>query len=160
MFIAHVPAAYIIARLTSRKTTRSTRVAFLIGSILPDIDMIWFYMVDDRQHHHHSYLTHKPILWGLVCLLGLIARRQPLGRAGFALGLGGLLHMALDSVVGQVTWVWPFSAYASPLVTVPATQSWWVMSFLLHWTFAIEVALTCGALYLWWQHIKLKNPSS
>ena len=149
MFIGHLPAAYVVARLTSHKTTKSERLAFLIGSILPDVDMIWFYLIDNRQTHHHNYLTHKPAVWLTVLVIGLLFRSQKLGRVAIAVGLGGLLHMGLDSIVGQVTWLWPFSSFAHPLVTVPATQPWWVMSFVLHWTFAVEVVLTIWALILW-----------
>ena len=149
MFIGHFPAAYIIAKATRAKTNRGTRIGFLVGSVLPDIDILWFYLVDARQHHHHNYITHKPALWFVVFLVGFLLRSHKLGRVAIAVGLGGLLHMGLDSIVGQVTWAWPISAFAQPLVTVPATQSWWVMSFVLHWTFAVEIVLILFAFLMW-----------
>ncbi|UWR86651.1 hypothetical protein [Phaeobacter inhibens] len=32
---------------------------------------------------------------------------------------------------------------------VPAAQSHWVLSFLLHWTFVLELGIWVLALYLW-----------
>ncbi|WP_390881416.1 hypothetical protein [Cardiobacterium hominis] len=48
----------------------------MAGGLLPDIDMLWFYLVD--HVHHHRYPTHWPLLWllALVSALYLRQRRQ------------------------------------------------------------------------------------
>jgi hypothetical protein len=67
MIIGHAPAGYITTDLLHRKFVgrHVPRTAFFIASILgalmPDIDMLYFHLVDHRQHHHHSYFTHFPI---------------------------------------------------------------------------------------------------
>ena len=71
MFIAHLPAAYLVLKSAPFKLGATASTAFLIGSIAPDVDMAYFYLIDGRQHHHHDYLTHRPVLWYLVLLLGL-----------------------------------------------------------------------------------------
>ncbi|NUM57700.1 MAG: hypothetical protein HUU56_03665 [Bdellovibrionaceae bacterium] len=59
-----------------------------------------------------------------------------------------MLHLALDTIAGQIRWAWPFSNQAIQLVNIPPTHSWWVMSFIFHWTFFIEVGLIILALLL------------
>ena len=118
----------------------------LVGSVLPDADLLWFFLVDNQMTHHHSYLSHRPALWfGLT----LIACAFPQTRFLVALALGALLHLMLDSLTGAVDWGWPVATFRAPLAVVPATHDLWVLSFLTHWTFGVEL-LICGlALWLW-----------
>ncbi|MBO9396264.1 metal-dependent hydrolase [Shimia sp. R9_2] len=143
MFIGHLPAGYLLAK--SPVFARASRTVFwgvLLGSVVPDLDMLWFYFVDQGSTHHHDYLTHRPILWAAVLLIGALF------KAGFLIGLaaGGLLHLALDSIAGKVTWGWPFSEVSMTLVTVQATHDHWIKSFLSHWTFKVELVLVAVAL--------------
>ena len=143
MFIGHLPAGYLLAK--SPVVARASRTVFwgvLLGSVVPDLDMLLFYFVDQGSTHHHDYLTHRPILWAAVLLVGALF------RAGFLIGLGagGLFHLALDSIAGKVTWGWPFSDVSTTLVTVQATHDHWIKSFLAHWTFKVELVLVAVAL--------------
>ena len=147
MFIGHLPAGYLAARTLWPDTARTIMIAALIGSVLPDIDMLYFYLIDARSTHHHEYITHRPILWLGVLLAGLFLRRTPI----IALGLAALLHMVLDSIVGKIAWGWPISHHAEPFVVVPATHDFWVFSFLTHWTFKVEIAITLLALFVAWR---------
>jgi inner membrane protein len=117
----------------------------MIGAVLPDVDMLYFFFVDNGMTHHHTYVTHRPAVWAALLGLSLLLRRHPVTRPIWAMSLGGLLHMVLDSVVGAIDWEWPFFVWGIPLVTVPATFDWWVMSFLAHWTFGIEVLICLTA---------------
>ncbi len=142
MFIGHLPGGYLVARALWRNSPRIVFIAGLIGAVLPDIDMLWFHLVDHGTVHHHEYITHRPAIWTAILAIGAVLRNQIV----VALGIGGLVHMALDSIVGAIAWGWPFSDVATPLVVVPATHENWVMSFLTHWTFHVEIALTLVAL--------------
>ena len=139
MIIGHLPAGYLAA-LGARRfwPAQGLFAGILIGAVLPDIDMLWFFLVDDKGHHHHSYLTHRPALWALLLAAGLFVRKHPIL---IGLGLGGLLHVALDTTLGQIAWAWPFSDTSSPLIVVQPTHSHWLGSFMAHWTFQIEIAL-------------------
>jgi len=58
MFIAHLPAGYLgglaLARRAGAQLRRRVILAFMLGSVLPDIDMLYFYLLDDgRTLHHH-----------------------------------------------------------------------------------------------------------
>ncbi len=63
MFVAHIPSGYIMAvsRLKRvrhfREASSAVIAAGMIGSIGPDFDMVYFYLVDHRQTHHHRYVT-------------------------------------------------------------------------------------------------------
>lgn len=151
MFIAHLPAGYLLFKSSPWRLSAPVFAAGLVGALLPDIDMAYFFLVDQRAHHHHNYLTHRPALWLAVACLGLALRRTSAGRMALALGVGALLHMLLDSVVGQIGWLWPLSDWAAPLVTVQATHDVWVMSFVAHWTFKLEIAITLLALATFWR---------
>lgn len=154
MLIAHLPAGYLLSdRLAGRgPRRRALMVTGLIASVLPDTDLLWFYLVDGRQTLHHDFAFHWPLFWIAAVGLGwLVTRPFTAGATPFAgIALAGLmLHMILDSVAGGITWLAPFSPWSLRLVEVPATRDWWVWSFTLHWTFALELAiLLCAALRL------------
>lgn len=153
MFIAHLPAGYLLSRLHPALRHRSAWV--MAGAVLPDVDMLYFIFVDAGMTHHHSYLTHRPAMWALVLLLCLSLSRCALAPPLTALSLGALLHMALDSVAGAIDWGWPLWRWDGPLVIIPASYDWWVMSFLSHWTFGIEglICLSAG-LWLWRERVR------
>jgi inner membrane protein len=143
MLIAHLPVGYVVARLS--KVPRAVFWGLLIGSVLPDFDMLWFLFVDHGSVHHHSYLTHRPLVWIVLTIVGVLAS----SRLIMGIGAGALLHMLLDSIAGQIAWGWPFSHDTVTLVVVPATHSHWILSFMAHWTFAVELVLCVVALWIW-----------
>ena len=63
--------------------------------------------------------------------------------------MGALLHMVLDTFLGKINWAWPWGEFGGPLTVVPASQSHWILSFLLHWTFLTEVVICAAALWLY-----------
>lgn len=129
-----------MARLSN--ASKLFMIGVLIGSVAPDLDIMWFYFVDGGTIHHHEYLTHRPIFWTLLLVIVGFFRLPFLQ----GLGVGGLVHMLLDSIVGRITWAWPLSSKTFTLVEVPATQSHWILSFLTHWTFVVEIAITLCAI--------------
>jgi inner membrane protein len=58
------------------------------------------------------------------------------------------LHMVLDTLVGSIMWLWPFSDKFFQLAVVPATHSNWVLSFIFHWSFAVELVIVVFAGFL------------
>ncbi|MBB3992621.1 hypothetical protein GGR95_000240 [Sulfitobacter undariae] len=63
--------------------------------------------------------------------------------------MGALLHMVLDTFLGKINWTWPWGEFGGPLTVVPASQSHWILSFLLHWTFLTEIVICAAALWLY-----------
>jgi inner membrane protein len=151
MLIAHLPAGYLayktseILSPTLRNTQKSKLIGILTGSLLPDLDVIWFYVVSDRRDVHHSYLAHTPIFWiGILLLFLFIAKirnKNDLKIFSISMCVGAILHLALDSIARQIRWLYPLTNSAIQLVEIPPTHSWWVISFITHWTFLLEVAL-------------------
>lgn len=161
MIIGHIPAGYITARLLlSRAHAQGVAVgrlmlASLAGAIAPDVDLLYFYLVDHRQHHHHSYFTHFPVLWAtamLVCVAWWYTgrARQWAVLAGI-FSFAGLVHMMLDSVVGDIAWLAPFEMERYSLFYVPAVYKIWWFNFILHWSFLLELALVTSAVIMWYR---------
>lgn len=147
MIIAHLPAGYVLARLM-RVPTGPVFAATLLGSVFPDFDMFWFHLVDDRAFHHHRYWVHAPGFWLILAavvlpLLRVFAPRALPAALMFLLAV--LIHLVLDTLVGSIMWLWPFSTELYQLAEVPATQSHWVLSFMVHWSFMAEIGIILWA---------------
>ncbi len=154
MLIAHLPAGYLLGRAI--KARGPVMAAALVGSVAPDLDMFWFYLVDSSIHHHRFW-PHIPAIWAIAALITLPLLAQfarswlPVACAFFA---AITLHLLLDTIGGGIMWLWPLNNRLYSLVTVPATQSHWIASFVLHWTFLAELALWAAALFLFLQRRK------
>lgn len=130
----------------------------LLGSVLPDVDMLYFYLVDNRNTNHHLYWTHLPIFWVAVLggvaviatLLGMVRTRL----MALCLFAGIVLHLLLDTLVGGILWLFPYETSQIYLIKVPAVRSWWVWNFVLHWTFMIEIAICVMAAITWFRRRK------
>jgi len=119
MFIAHLPAGYLLAKLFKIEQTKETLSEktiislALIGSVLPDFDLIYFYLFDNRQHLHHSYWTHIPVYWVLIYVsamtLSQIIKHKKLFYISTILFCCIILHLILDTMVGGILWLYPFS---------------------------------------------------
>lgn len=159
MFVAHAPVGYITHRLLFPRAEKLgvTRRTFLFwavfGAVAPDLDLFYFFLIDHRQHPHHAYASHWPLCWVLLLLLAALwfGRDRRRGALALVFSLGGLLHMVLDTVAGDIRWLAPFSDRAYALFHVQAVlQPWW-LSFFVHPSFLLELLLVALALVLWWR---------
>lgn len=158
MFIGHLPAGYIATRLVLRArplsdtTTRRLLALGLVASVLPDLDLVYFYLIDNRQTLHHHYWPHLPAFWAAIAAptlaLAAVSRRPAALLAWLVFHANVFLHLVLDTVVGHVLWLYPFSADSVVLFDVPARYGWWVWNFVLHWTFLFELLVCGGAIAL------------
>jgi inner membrane protein len=131
------------------------------GSVFPDLDMLYFHLVDERRTHHHLYITHWPLFWlacGVVILPALRWLRPSYLFPAAAFFVAVMLHMVLDSVAAPLHWLMPFDGTAIELVTVPAVYSNWIWSFVLHWTFGLEIAICLAALWIALRRRKRQPP--
>ena len=172
MFIGHLPASYMMSKVLLRHF-ESAKVnpgwflaAGLFGAMAPDTDMFYFYFVDHRQNHHHTYFTHFPLVW--LVLLMVSAAWLQLGKSKAAailaanFSLNGLFHMVLDTVVGDIWWLAPLIDQRFSFFSVPALYQPWWLNFLFHWSFALEICILTAAILLWrhaW-HERRKNPKA
>ncbi|MEM7466193.1 MAG: metal-dependent hydrolase, partial [Pseudomonadota bacterium] len=106
---------------------------------------------DNRAHPHHSYWTHIPIYWVTIhaafsvifCTLF-----RPLINLAHIFFVAIYVHLALDTLVGGILWLYPASSKYIHFFDVPSIFNWWVMNFILHWTFLIELALVGIAIFV------------
>ncbi len=144
MIVAHLPAGYLTARAAGARRG-PVLAAALIGSVLPDADLLWFYLVDHRRVVHHLYWTHVPGFWMIVALIVLPAIWW-MGRAWFTVAAVFLasimIHLAMDTFVGGIMWLWPFDDRLFRLFEVPQSERHWIATFMLHPSFLAEVAIT------------------
>lgn len=150
MFIAHTPAGYLLTKGIQRRM-HETRYLWigLMASVLPDLDLFYFYLIDSRQTLHHEYWTHLPIFWIVLWAIIAIGNLHFKNRAATVISLiffsNVLLHLALDTFVGGIAWLYPWSSQSFSLITVPATHVFWVFSFVTHWSFLVEIAIIAWA---------------
>ena len=164
MIIAHAPAGYIVTTLFNK--TRNTDISFwkwgLLFSIWPDFDLIVFYFIDHGQLHHHFYFPHIPFLLLIAILiiipLKLFKVKQQILNVYYLFVTSWFIHLILDTVAGDVPWLFPFSREMFCLFPVPAQYSHWVISFILHWTFLFEIGIICIAVILAIMRFKSKTP--
>ena len=152
MITAHLPSGYILGRSFRFKGT--VLAAAMIGATFPDLDLIWFYLIDDRAFHHHKYWVHAPSFVLATSLFLIAATKLIVSRFTslvVAFSLGWCLHVILDAPVGGTMWLWPLSDRLFVQITVQATQSHWILSFILHWSFLFEVVIWVGAFWLYFQ---------
>ncbi len=154
MFIAHLPAGYLTARLVARRldvpASPGLVLAGLAGSIFPDIDLLYATLINHWSVHHHRYWTHLPLVWLAISAVALLLlRRSDAARQTvtvFLLAVWG--HLLLDSVAGDIWWLWPWLDAPFSLVTIPAIHSPWYLNYLLHWTFALELVIVASGVGL------------
>ncbi|MEQ1704745.1 MAG: metal-dependent hydrolase [Rickettsiales bacterium] len=156
MFIAHLPAGYLLTKAIQHKTRNHSRYlmwAGLTASIFPDIDLFYFYLIDNRQTLHHHYITHLPLAWMAMALIawGIL---HCMGKKNYLIFVGVafanlMLHMVLDSIAAGIDWLYPLVDIEINLVEVPARYDWWVWNFFLHWTFSLEILIIIAALIVW-----------
>jgi len=159
MFIGHLPASYLLAQSvskispTSLRDSRSIVLVALIGGVLPDVDLLYFYTIGERQVVHHKYWSHTPIYWVVlfICFsfVTYLCESMKMFKLLCVAFLAIVLHIALDTMTGAIHWLHPFSATTITLVHVPAVHGSWVANFLLHWTFAVELLVLISALVPW-----------
>jgi inner membrane protein len=131
---------------------RRLLAAGLVASVAPDLDLLYFYLLSDRQRVHHEFLPHLPLAWVPVLAAGAVV--LGVARAGRTAWLGAAIvtlillgHLALDTTAGGIQWLWPFSRAEFVIAHVEARYQPWFLNFVLHWTFALELLL--AALAAW-----------
>lgn len=151
MFIAHFPAGYILTKkLQKVLKTNSYLFIGLIASVLPDIDILYFYLIDNRQTPHHSYWIHIFFYWLVISIVVLLTvwlfKKIEYRTAAIIFFSNIFLHLALDTIVGGVKWLFPLSEKCYYLFEVPAIHDFWVYNFISHWTFLLEIGVIVWAI--------------
>jgi inner membrane protein len=135
MFVAHIPAGYLLTTSLLQRcralTTTQARWVFCLGlfaAALPDLDLLYFHLIDHRRHNHHSYWTHIPFYWLILMLfmnsLAAVKRHPLLRWACFIVFCNVLLHCLLDSVASGIQWLYPLSGHYIALLPLHGDGGW------------------------------------
>lgn len=154
MIIAHLPAGYLMVKALSCRFKPDQSAGLwlcgLVASVLPDIDILWFYLEGGVRNHRY-YPTHWPLFWlalfaaSVMALLALKKRRAIVYPAITLAGV--MLHLLLDLIAAPVFYAAPFSYTEKiQLVRVPALYNWWVMNYVRHWIFQVELMIWGAAV--------------
>lgn len=160
MFIAHLPSGYILADLLDKKLkpnllgSKAFYSIIMLGAIFPDIDLFYFYFFDQRSVHHHKYFVHWFSVWIPVFLMAytfwkISKHRSKLALATTLFSGAALLHICLDTFVGDVWLFAPFIDRAYVFFEVTARYQPWWLNFILHWSFLVELLICAYALYVY-----------
>ena len=106
MLIAHLPAGYISTKYLLKKYAdqiqgreKELLTLGMIFSILPDLDLFYFYFVDSSVHHHKCF-PHLPSFWlvlcGLLFLLSTVLKTRSLFLITVLLSTNIVIHLSLD----------------------------------------------------------------
>lgn len=168
MFLAHIPAGYVVSKTLlshfreEQSKTKWLMCLGLLGSVLPDIDMFYFYLIDKQQHGHHSNWTHIPSYWiallGISCLAAAIYKSRTLVVTSRIFITCVLLHLVLDSFTGgDIKWLHPFNHSYLSICSIPAENCYWIWNHLLHWTASVELLIISIAGLTFWKTRSLKR---
>ncbi|MFA5185006.1 MAG: metal-dependent hydrolase [Patescibacteria group bacterium] len=150
MFIAHLPAGYLLTRALQRrlKTTKYLWLG-LLASILPDFDLLYFYLIDHRQTLHHEYWIHLPLFWLTIWVAVIIVNAVVKSRKFFLVSTIFLanifLHLMLDTFAAGILWLYPFMDTDFVMVHVPDRYPCWIGNFFFHWSFLVEISIVLWA---------------
>ncbi|MFP5419495.1 MAG: M23 family metallopeptidase [Gammaproteobacteria bacterium] len=154
MFFAHIPAGYLVSRALVRGNPfplKFVLFAGMAGGVMPDVDLLYLYLLDATPQPHHTYWTHLPIAWlGCTALVWVAARKCSAAcRLGWtAFLLGWLSHLLLDTLTGDIWWPYPLVDQPYSLARIEARYQPWWMNYLLHWSMAVEAAIIALAVWL------------
>ena len=169
MIIGHMPAGFLVTYGLLRKYREQPAYlmmlfAGLFASIAPDLDLFYHHFIDERQHGHHSYWTHIPVYWVSIYLVLLFPVKkfcsQQIKMLLHVMFFAVMSHMLLDSITSGIKWLYPFDNHYHglwQLWRIPDRYDWWVINYLLHWTFIYELTLLASCLLIVWRDRSLRT---
>ncbi|MCL2213318.1 MAG: metal-dependent hydrolase [Oscillospiraceae bacterium] len=148
MLIAHIPTGYLVAKAMKHEK-KSLIFSSMLFSVLPDLGLIYFYLVS-RQVSHRTWFPHLPVvLLGtfLVTFPFYHIKRFEKARPFYVLFfVNWLVHLVQDSFTEQIRWLYPIVDRGFGLIEIPANFDHWIISFVFHWSFLVEIAIALVAL--------------
>ena len=131
-------------------------IVIMIGAVFPDIDLFYFYLFDNRSVHHHKYFLHWFSFWIPIFLISYFYFKfsQYTSRLALIVLLfsgATLLHISLDTFVGDVWLFAPFIDQAYVFFEVTSRYQPWWLNFILHWSFVVELLICFIAMWMYWK---------
>lgn len=158
MFFSHIPAGFLCSHLLTQRNKKTIKkpslmntyiLLGLLGSVLPDFDIAYKLLLDPLEKNHHHYWTHIPIFWLSLwlgfALLSRIMKNKSLFLGATILFANALLHLVLDTIVGNIMWLYPLSDKFFAFFTIAKTYEMPVLNYIIHWTFIFEIIIITWA---------------
>ncbi|MCX7788909.1 MAG: metal-dependent hydrolase [Spirochaetes bacterium] len=141
--IENLPSSYSQSLVDTAITRKAVRWALLIGSVLPDIDIVFLLGGWSLYRTYHRGPTHSILgILSLGLLLSWFLGKHYQGvskkKLFFASLVGMGMHVGLDLLTSYRTFLlWPFSdlRFSTGILRFHDRTGWWVLgsSFLLGW---------------------------
>jgi len=133
------PSANLSSLKTMETTRRAVRWSLLIGSVLPDIDILFLLGGWSLYRTYHRGPTHSVLGVMILALLlsWIVGKRYPMitkSRLFIASLIGMTMHLALDLLTSYRTYLlWPFSdqRFAFGILRFHDRTGWWVLGSAL-----------------------------
>lgn len=160
MILGHLGAAAIGYVVLAKRDNSLASRGFFIGSLLPDVDLLWWYFISKGATPHHLFLPHVPSFWLAVLLIGflVISRAYQAWLIAFYSFIAAIfIHLVLDTHAGGIAWLYPLDNEMFYFFPVPNIYGNFVISAVLHWTFLLEVPIILLGVGLTWRHYQEKE---
>jgi len=135
MYLAHLPSGYLLGKFLQNKLKVDKYLPYsLIGSIAPDFDLIYAEIVN--YPYDHRYLpTHTLFAWLAGLLLFLMLRKLLSLKLDIKVLIfffsGVLTHLILDTIVGEIMWLYPFNRTFFGILKLRENFYWVVLAEFL-----------------------------
>jgi inner membrane protein len=162
MIFGHAAIAVIGYKALRVRAAPAAGIAFAIGSLFPDLDLLWWKFFSDQRTPHHLFWPHLPLFWMLLgALVFLVSKFFDPSYIKISVWflLGVALHILLDTHAGGVAWLYPFSSKMFYLFPVSDTHKNFLISGVLHWTFILELPFIMTAAWILLKAIQNKYKS-
>ncbi|MFC1618245.1 metal-dependent hydrolase [Patescibacteria group bacterium] len=159
MFFAHLPAGYLLTHWLAKKFNFPKYWWIAVaGSVLPDLDMLYFFFIDNRQTFHHEYWSHRPLviltLALTTALVFYVFKQKNLLIISMIFFANIFLHLALDSIASTILWLYPWSTAGIGLFAVSEKYSFWMFNYIFHWTFFFEIGVMVVTAFLFFKRLR------
>ncbi len=157
MVFAHIPSGYLLANLFVQKRKWPTWLLWLgmLGATFPDFDILLAEFTTHDMIGHRVSPMHFPIVWALVAAILLtiilLTKQKSWLPAWGVFFSAAMLHLVLDTLVGDIYWLAPFSWTPIHIISIPSHHAWWLADHVLHWSFLFEIGIIVAAAIIFFR---------
>ncbi|MFA6304747.1 MAG: metal-dependent hydrolase [Patescibacteria group bacterium] len=149
MLIGHLPAGYFLTRWLIKKNRLPISKLWLglglLGSVLPDFDIIYPILFKNSIGSHRYFFTYIPLFWLVLVLIGWlfykIYKKSWLKYSTIIIFANVFLHLFLDTAFVGVRWLWPFYDGLIGVYNVGFTGGFLVDNYFHHWYWYLEIVI-------------------
>jgi len=152
----------MVSKTFNRENKTAMVICGVLFSIWPDLDLIYFYLFDSTKTFHHYYIPHLPaaMLAALLLSAPLFICVRPVRPYYKLFFINWALHLVLDCYTGGIAWLYPIRPEIYKLIdSIPEIHPSWYISFILHPSFLVELAVLATAIFVFLLDMKKRKQS-